>query len=231
MQLLDVFRLYTRSGCSSVTAMVMPWATGGELFDLVQRRRRLSESEARHFMHQLIDAVEFIHGKGIVHRDLKLENILLAATPSADCAGRIMVTDFGFARGYYMPEGTNGIAILRTSCGSPCYAAPELVLDSSGYIGPPVDVWSCGVILYAMLMGHLPFEDEAFGDKNQVGDGANFAQSCVYQLYRHIQQTNGTLRLSANLSPAAVDLLHRMLDVSPMTRISVAEIKTHPWFS
>jgi serine/threonine protein kinase len=109
---------------------------------------RLAPDEARHFFHQIISGVEYCHYHHIVHRDLKPENLLL------DADNNIKIADFGLSN--VMRDGE----FLRTSCGSPNYAAPE-VISGHLYAGPEVDVWSCGVILYALLCGSLPFDDES----------------------------------------------------------------------
>lgn len=233
--------------CGTKIAMVMEWASCGELFEYVQRRKRLREDEARLVMRQIVDAVQCIHEAGFVHRDLKLENVLLTE------GMRVLVTDFGFAAPFMVELGEKLTSKqgewkrLTTSCGSPCYAAPELVLEREGYYGPPVDIWSCGVILFAMLMGHLPFEDEASrhysplmqqhkddiatsGAATKTGTVGSIMNN-VYQLYQFIAGTRAAFRVprSLNLSVAVQDLLTRMLEVDPQMRITIAEIKAHPW--
>lgn len=231
--------------CGTKIAMVMEWASGGELFEHVQRRKRLREDEARAVMRQIVDAVQCIHEAGFVHRDLKLENVLISE------GMRVLVTDFGFAAPFMGEAGEkldsrqDEWKRLTTSCGSPCYAAPELVLEREGYYGPPVDIWSCGVILFAMLMGHLPFEDDAsrhYSPLMQHKDGSAVAgaeasttgsiMNNVYQLYQFIAGTRAAFRVprSLNLSVAVQDLLARMLEVDPQMRITISEIKAHPWF-
>ena len=128
---------------------------------------------------------------------------------------------------------------LMTSCGSPCYAAPELVMHRTGYRGEPADIWSCGVILYAMLMGHLPFEEEAANYYNYSDEERKQGLlNNVYQLYQYIEMTGGlvverdgqTMNASGSkVSKAAAHLVQRMLDVNPQTRISLPMILTHPW--
>lgn len=247
---MEIFRLVKDAdqADSGLIAMVMPWAVGGELFDYVQKRKRLSEPEARHFMRQLVDAVDFCHSQGIVHRDLKLENILLATT-SKDTK-LVLITDFGFAC-KYVDETSGQLIKLHSSCGSPCYAAPELVLDPNGYHGPTVDVWSCGVILFAMLMGYLPFEDDAYRHQNAKfhenpldrgntmmevppayeAERMKQGQGSVYTLYRYIVDSRAALNIPEHikLSAEALDLLQRILDFNPVTRATTQEILKHPW--
>ena len=126
--------------------LVLEYA-GGELFNHIVEKGRMSEGEARKLFQQIICAVESLHMQGIVHRDLKPENILL------DAGKNIKLADFGLSNS--LEDGE----FLKTSCGSPNYAAPE-VINGKLYAGPEIDVWSCGVILYVMLCGQLPFDDE-----------------------------------------------------------------------
>lgn len=224
----NIVRLEHVFRCGNLLALVMEWASGGELFEFVQRRKRLKEDEAKIIMKQIISAVEHMHLGGVVHRDLKLENVLLAEDQ------RVVVSDFGFATTW-----TDQLSLdddpsilpkmLTTSCGSPCYAAPELVMRRDGYHGMPVDIWSCGVILYAMLMGHLPFETEAskFYGKPDQSMMAN-----VSELYNYIRDTSAAFRLSRSI-PISVDgedLLRKMLQVDPLYRITIPQVKVHPWF-
>jgi len=148
--------------------IVLEYASGGELFDYILNHRYLKDNAARRLFAQLISGVGYLHKKGIVHRDLKLENLLL------DRNRNIIITDFGFANTFdptdeltedeeknlgdkeyvqrqgldkVKPNGLRRGDLMQTSCGSPCYAAPELVVSDSLYSGRKVDVWSCGVIL------------------------------------------------------------------------------------
>ncbi|KAJ3117239.1 hypothetical protein HDU96_007498 [Phlyctochytrium bullatum] len=188
--------------------MVMEFASGGELFEHILAHRYLKEREACRFFAQLIAGVSYIHNKGIVHRDLKLENLLL------DANRNIIITDFGFAN---MTRGEEGF-LLQTSCGSPCYAAPELVI-SDGYVGEAADIWSCGVILYAMLCGYLPFDDDP---NNPDGDNINL-------LYKYILETE--LDFPDYVSDDARLLLQRMLVPDPKYRAKMPEVMAHRWLS
>lgn len=120
---------------------------GGELFNYIVEHGRMSETQARRFFQQLISGIEYSHRLKIVHRDLKPENVLL------DGDLNVKIADFGLSN--EIKDGD----FLKTSCGSPNYAAPE-VIRGGLYTGPEIDVWSCGVILYVMLCGRLPFEDD-----------------------------------------------------------------------
>lgn len=140
-----------------------------------------------------------MHSLGIVHRDLKLENLLL------DQNQDLVITDFGFA------IKTDSDALLLTSCGSPCYAGPELVV-SEGYRGPPADIWSCGIILYAMTAGYLPYDDDPMNP-----DGEN-----IQLLYRYILESE--LGYPAHVCPDAVALMKRILVGDPVVRIDIEGI-------
>ncbi|KAF8400635.1 hypothetical protein HHK36_013934 [Tetracentron sinense] len=127
--------------------IILEFVTGGELFDKIVHHGRLRENESRQYFQQLIDAVDYCHSKGVYHRDLKPENILL------DSQGNLKISDFGLGA---LPQ--QGVRLLHTTCGTPNYVAPE-VLSHQGYDGSAADVWSCGVILYVLMAGYLPFDE------------------------------------------------------------------------
>eukprot|EP00603_Paraphysomonas_imperforata_P000066 CAMPEP_0114429040 /NCGR_PEP_ID=MMETSP0103-20121206/9261_1 /TAXON_ID=37642 ORGANISM="Paraphysomonas imperforata, Strain PA2" /NCGR_SAMPLE_ID=MMETSP0103 /ASSEMBLY_ACC=CAM_ASM_000201 /LENGTH=517 /DNA_ID=CAMNT_0001598325 /DNA_START=417 /DNA_END=1970 /DNA_ORIENTATION=+ len=176
----------------------MEYVSGGELFDYIVSRGRLPADEARHLFHMIVSGVEYCHFHDVVHRDLKPENLLL------DADNNIKIADFGLSN--VIHDGD----FLRTSCGSPNYAAPE-VISGNLYAGTEVDVWSCGVILYALLCGTLPFDDES-----------------IPNLFKKIK--SGMYSLPSHLSQLSRDLILRMLVVDPMKRITVHDIRQHPWF-
>ncbi|KAG5618524.1 hypothetical protein H5410_018348 [Solanum commersonii] len=193
-----VIRLYEVIETPTDIYVVMEYVKSGELFDYIVEKGRLQEDEARKFFQQIIAGVEYCHKNMVVHRDLKPENLLL------DARRNVKIADFGL--GNIMRDGH----FLKTSCGSPNYAAPEVV-SGKLYAGPEVDVWSCGVILYALLCGTLPFDDEN-----------------IPNLFKKIK--SGVYTLPSHLSPLARDLIPRMLIVDPMNRISVPDIRQHQWF-
>jgi len=193
-----IIRLYEVIDTPTDIFLVNEYVSGGELFDYIVSKGRLSADEARNFFHQIISGVEYCHFQKIVHRDLKPENLLL------DANDNIKIADFGLSN--LMRDGD----FLRTSCGSPNYAAPE-VISGHLYAGPEVDVWSCGVILYALLCGSLPFDDES-----------------IPNLFKKIK--SGMYSLPTHLSQLAKNLIPRMLEVDPMKRITIPEIRLHPWF-
>ena len=128
---------------------VMEYCEEGELFNYIVNKKRLSENESSFFYYQIIQGLEYIHSLGIVHRDLKPENLLLSKEHL------LKIIDFGLSN--YFTKGQK--ELLSTPCGSPCYASPEMVAGKK-YDGMKIDVWSTGIILYAMLCGYLPFEDK-----------------------------------------------------------------------
>lgn len=193
-----IIRLYEVIDTPTDIFLVIEYVSGGELFDYIVSKGRLSADEARNFFHQIISGVEYCHFQKIVHRDLKPENLLL------DSNLNIKIADFGLSN--LMRDGD----FLRTSCGSPNYAAPE-VISGHLYAGPEVDVWSCGVILYALLCGSLPFDDES-----------------IPNLFKKIK--SGMYSMPTHLSQLAKNLIPRMLEVDPMKRITIPEIRMHPWF-
>ncbi|KAG8856136.1 hypothetical protein FRB91_001195 [Serendipita sp. 411] len=205
----NIVRLYETIETDKYIGIILDYASGGELFDHILAHRYLREKDARKLFAQLISAVWYIHQKKIVHRDLKLENLLL------DRNRNIIVTDFGFANRF--EHRTDDL--MQTSCGSPCYAAPELVISEGSYVGSAVDIWSCGVILYAMLAGYLPFDDDP---ENPEGDN-------IQQLYRYILNT--PLTFPEHVSEEARDLLHKMLVPDPTQRSTLKTVMEHPWLA
>uniref|UniRef100_A0A6A7GAJ8 non-specific serine/threonine protein kinase n=1 Tax=Hirondellea gigas TaxID=1518452 RepID=A0A6A7GAJ8_9CRUS len=193
-----IIRLYEVIETPTDIFVIMEYVSEGELFDYIVSHGRLAEDEARLFFQQIISGVEYCHTHMVVHRDLKPENLLV------DHKQNVKIADFGLSN--MMKDGF----FLGTSCGSPNYAAPE-VISGNLYAGPEVDVWSCGVILYALLCGSLPFDDEI-----------------IPNLFRKIKA--GVYTIPSYLSTETQDLIQRMLAVDPIQRISIAEIRNHPWF-
>ncbi|KAF2491216.1 kinase-like protein, partial [Lophium mytilinum] len=227
--------------------LVLEYPSGGELFEYVLNHRYLRDKPARRLFAQLISAVGYLHLKGVVHRNLKLETVQL------DRYLNIIVTCFDLAKTFDPTNTTRlqevseyslpvrdlkdidnnarfGGDLMRTSytsCGSPCYAAPELVVSDRLYTGRKADIWSCGVILvgprrinlYAMLAGHLPFDDDP---ANPDGDNINL-------LYKYIVSTPVTF--PEYVTPHARDLLRRILVPDPSKRSDMYEIARHSWLS
>jgi len=201
-----IVRLYDVIETEKYIGIVMAYANGGELFEYISENQYLSEEESAKFFIQLLDGVQYLHSRHIVHRDLKLENLLL------DQKGDIVITDFGFANNSLK----NPSGLLSTSCGSPCYAAPELVINDN-YVGEAADIWSCGIILYAMLCGYLPFDD----DPNNP-DGEN-----LDLLYKYILESQ--LTFPEYVSEEAQELVCGMLIPDPEKRWPMEKVMNHRW--
>uniref|UniRef100_A0A8C5V1D8 5'-AMP-activated protein kinase catalytic subunit alpha-1 n=2 Tax=Microcebus murinus TaxID=30608 RepID=A0A8C5V1D8_MICMU len=200
-----IIKLYQVISTPSDIFMVMEYVSGGELFDYICKNGRkydvlevLDEKESRRLFQQILSGVDYCHRHMVVHRDLKPENVLLDAHMNAKIA------DFGLSN--MMSDGE----FLRTSCGSPNYAAPE-VISGRLYAGPEVDIWSSGVILYALLCGTLPFDDDH-----------------VPTLFKKI--CDGIFYTPQYLNPSVISLLKHMLQVDPMKRATIKDIREHEWF-
>ncbi|OAO96427.1 SnRK3.4 [Arabidopsis thaliana] len=141
----NIVQIHEVIGTKTKICIVMEYVSGGQLSDRLGRQK-MKESDARKLFQQLIDAVDYCHNRGVYHRDLKPQNLLL------DSKGNLKVSDFGLSA---VPKSGD---MLSTACGSPCYIAPELIMNK-GYSGAAVDVWSCGVILFELLAGYPPFDD------------------------------------------------------------------------
>ena len=179
---------------------VMEYCDGGELFNYIVKNKYLSEEKSAFFYYQLINGLEYIHSLGIVHRDLKPENLLLTQDEI------LKIIDFGLSN--YFRE--NQLELLETPCGSPCYASPEM-LSGENYDGFKIDIWATGIILFAMLCGYLPF-DHKDNDK----------------LFMKILECK--IQYPKNLSKESKDLLKKILIPDPRRRISIPEIKKHPFY-
>jgi serine/threonine protein kinase len=180
--------------------LIQEFAEHGTLLSFINTRRCLPEQLARKYFTQLVSAVDYMHkDRRIAHRDIKLENILL------DRHNNIKVADFGLSRAF-MPEG----AMFHTICGSPAYVAPE-VIQSQGYF-PSADIWSCGIVLFALVAGYLPFYDPT-------------PQKNLWNIL------TADFQLPLFITPQLSDLLRQLLCKDPERRITIAGICNHPWFS
>ena len=177
--------------------IVCEYIPDGELYDYIVKNHRVKESESRNFFRQLIFGVEYLHSLGITHRDIKPENLFL-------CKNHLKIGDFGLSC------KTRSGELLRTACGSPCFAAPEM-LQGMKYCGEISDIWSCGVVLFSMLCGHLPFEDDS-----------------IARLYQKI--SSGDCKIPNFLTEQARDMIRGILEVDTKKRLTIAKIKQHPWF-
>uniref|UniRef100_A0A0E0BUY1 non-specific serine/threonine protein kinase n=1 Tax=Oryza glumipatula TaxID=40148 RepID=A0A0E0BUY1_9ORYZ len=199
-----VLRLHEVLATRARIYLVMELATGGDLLSRLAAlpRRRLPESAARRVFVQLVDALSYCHARGVAHRDVKPQNVLL------DGDGNLKVSDFGLAA---LPDTLRDDGRLHTACGTPAYAAPE-VLRRRAYDGAKADAWSCGVILFVLLAGHLPFDD------SNIADMCRKAHRREYELPRWVSQP-------------ARRLVSRLLDPNPDTRVAVESLAAHhPWF-
>ena len=195
----NIIKIYDIIENSRNFYIIMELASNGELFKYIVKKKKLEETEASYFYYQLILGLEAIHKKKIVHRDIKPENLLLKDN------NILTIIDFGLSNKYKKNQ------LLKTSCGSPCYAAPEMILGRK-YHGLLVDIWSSGIVLYAMVCGYLPFEDKN-NDK----------------LYKKI--LNGKFELPSRLSNDCKDLIKKILTVNPKKRIGIDGIKKHPFLN
>ncbi|KAJ6480655.1 kinase-like domain-containing protein [Mycena vulgaris] len=205
----NIVRLYDVIETDKYIGIILEYASGGELFDHILAHRYLRERDAAKLFSQLISGIWYMHQKNIVHRDLKLENLLL------DRHRNLIITDFGFANHFNRSRND----LMETMCGSPCYAAPELVNSDGLYVGTAADIWSCGVILYAMLSGYLPFDDDPTNP-----DGED-----ITKLYAYIART--PLSFPDHISDEACSLLGAMLVPDPHERADLATVMRHPWFA
>ncbi|KAE8689456.1 CBL-interacting serine/threonine-protein kinase 19 [Hibiscus syriacus] len=196
----NIVQLFQVMATKTKIYFVMEYVRGGELFNKVSKGR-LKESVARKYFQQLISAVNFCHARGVYHRDLKPENLLL------DDNGDLKVSDFGLSA---VSDQIRSDGLFHTFCGTPAYVAPE-VLGRKGYDAAKVDIWSCGVILFILMAGYLPFNDQN-----------------VMAMYKKIYR--GEFRCPRWFSSELVRLLMKLLDTNPETRITIPEIMENRWF-
>ncbi|XP_042068102.1 CBL-interacting serine/threonine-protein kinase 11-like [Salvia splendens] len=194
-------RLYEVLATRNIIYIVLEYVKGGELFAKVAKCR-LTEALCRKYFQQLVGVVSHCHSRGIYHRDLKPENLLL------DEDENLKVSDFGLSA---ICDQVHSDGLLHTLCGTPAYVAPE-ILAKRGYDGAKIDIWSCGVILFVLAAGYLPFNDPN-----------------LMNMYRKIYK--GEFRCPKWMSPGLKRLLSRLLDTNPNTRITMEEIKRDPWFA
>ena len=195
---INIINLYTTIETINQIYIIQEYASGKELFDYIIQKKKLSEKESLKYFQQIISGIEYIHKLRICHRDLKSENIILTLN------NEIKLIDFGLSNFY------NKNQLLKTPCGSPLYAAPEL-LKGKKYSGLKIDIWSCGIILYLMVTGNLPFNDN-----NEIS------------LFKQI--IKGKYFIPSFVSKNCSDLIKKMLITNPLKRINLNEIKEHSWF-
>ncbi|GLT66215.1 hypothetical protein SLA2020_385940 [Shorea laevis] len=187
-------------------AIVMEYASGGELFERICNAGRFSEDEARFFFQQLISGVSYCHAMQVCHRDLKLENTLLDGSP----APRLKICDFGYSKSSVLHSQP------KSTVGTPAYIAPEVLLRQK-YDGKIADVWSCGVTLYVMLVGAYPFEDPE--------EPKDFRKTI-----QRILSVQYSIPDVVQISPECCHLILRIFVADPAARITIPEIRNHEWF-
>ena len=193
----NIIQQYSILDTESSIYIITEYCSGGELFDYIVSKRRLPENEACRIYQQLINGLEYLHKQKICHRDLKPENLLF------DSKHNLKIADFGLSNDYLYGK-------LSTPCGSPCYAAPEMVTGKK-YFGDTVDIWSSGIVLFSMVCGYLPFEDDD--------------QTLLFH-----KIAKGLFTLPSFLSNSCKDLIKKILVTNPKKRYGFEEIKKHPWF-
>ncbi|KAH0915045.1 LOW QUALITY PROTEIN: hypothetical protein HID58_029491, partial [Brassica napus] len=196
----NIVQLFEVMATKAKIYFVMEYVRGGELFNKVAKGR-LKEDAARRYFQQLISAVTFCHARGVYHRDLKPENLLL------DEKGNLKVSDFGLSA---VSDQIRQDGLFHTFCGTPAYVAPE-VLARRGYDAAKVDIWSCGVVLFVLMAGYLPFHDRN-----------------VMAMYKKIYR--GEFRCPRWFSPELTRLMSRLLETDPEKRFTFAEVMENSWF-
>lgn len=193
----NIVRLYESFETPQHIVFVMEVCGGGDLLTYVRKRRKLKEPIARHLFAQIVSGMNYCHRKNVLHRDIKLDNILL------NSQGNVKICDFGVSK--LVKNGET----MKEQCGTPAYIAPE-VFENKGYIGYASDVWSAGVVLFAMLYGAVPFKATNMTD-----------------LYRQVLQSSPTYK--TDISDEAISLLKAILTRNPKERLTCDQIINHPW--
>ncbi|KDO16207.1 CAMK/CAMKL/AMPK protein kinase, partial [Saprolegnia parasitica CBS 223.65] len=196
----NVIQLYQVIDTAQSIYLIMEYIDGGEMFEHIVKNHRIREKDAVRMFLQIVDGLDYLHRNDVTHRDLKPENLLLHAHPSGLI---VKIVDFGLSNTHEQNR------LLRTACGSPCYAAPEMI-EGKMYVGPKADIWSLGVILFAMVCGFLPFED----NNTSI-------------LYKKI--LSGQYKTPNYISSLVQDLIRKILETDPIKRFSLDDIRDHAW--
>ena len=195
----NIVHLYNAINSENMIYLIMEYIKGKDLLTYINEKNKLNENESCYYYQQIISGIEYLEKLKIVHRDIKPENIIIEDNKN------IKILDFGLSNFY--PKNN----VLYSSCGSLCYASPEMI-EGKKYSGSCVDIWSSGIVLFAMLCGYLPFTD-----------------SDEQKLFKKIVE--GKLYFPYFLSEQAKDLLNKVLNKDPLKRINIKKIKNHPWFN
>jgi MAP/microtubule affinity-regulating kinase len=196
----NILKMYEAIETDEFLYLILELINGLSLNDYVKKHseRRLPESDACRIFYQIILALEYCHANDVSHRDIKFDNVLL------DHCNNVKIIDFGFST--WMPKDQR----TKTFCGTPSYMAPEIILKSE-YLGPPVDIWACGVVLFGMLCGYFPFKSHS--DK---------------ECYKKI--LSGLVYIPSFVSSEPKELIEKILVHDPEQRLTAKEILTNPWF-
>ena len=194
-----IIKFYENIETDDKIYLIFELVEGGTLFNKIKEEGKLSENETKTYFHQIIEAIEYLHSKNVIHRDLKPENILL------DNENNIKISDFGFS------AELNENNTISGSCGSANYAAPEVFTHNS-FLGTPIDIWSSGIILFVMLAGYLPFQDDNI--KNLVN-----------------KMRNAQLTFPQSFPKGAINFLQHILVPDPLKRFTISQIKEDEWYN
>ena len=195
----NVVKLFETFETGRHILLVMELCAGGDLLNYVRKRKKLDEQSAKYLFKQLIEGLGYLHARNVLHRDIKLDNILL------DGKGIVKIADFGVSKQVRPGE------IMREQCGTPAYIAPEIIRDR-GYTGFKADLWSAGVVLYAMLYGTVPFKANNMQDLHKLILAAKY-------------------NLKDEISEGAKSILRALLEPDPVKRLTIKQVLTHPWMA
>lgn len=206
----NIIQVYETFESEQYLLIIMEYISCGDLLSYVRKRSRISENVAKFIFKQIIEGIHFIHSKNIVHRDIKLDNILI------DINNTIKICDFGVSKSVRKGE------IIYDQCGTPAYIAPE-ILRNTGYDGFGVDIWSAGVVLYTMLTGTVPFK------ANHLKDLHKLILKAQYMSIEDFNSNNISQGINITVSSEASNLIKGMLEVDPKKRLTSEQILNHPW--
>lgn len=208
----NIMQVYDYFETPKHTCFVVELCAAGDLFSYIKKRRRLTEPQAKYFFRQILLGLNAMHQASILHRDIKLENLMLTAV------GEVKIGDFGVSR--------KMTKRCFEQCGTPAYIAPEL-LTGQGYEGFKADLWSAGVCLYAMIVGSVPFKAQSIPELHELIKAAKYDFKYQAGSIKKEDNKNG----KSIFSPEVKDLIAKLLTVDPLQRLSAAEALKHPWLS